>query len=424
MKSLISYFFAGFTLKGPKSFAQKRYLRLEDDIDILKSIYKNNLEKVDESYGHSVGTCYRCGTVIEPLPLPQWFIKVKPLTEPVLEALKEKRVKIYGAGHDKILKHWLENLKDWNISRQIVWGIRMPIWYCDQKHVTVSREKPEKCSECGDKELSQETDTFDTWFSSAQWPFATLLASTKKQETRNKQSDLERFYPTQVMETAYDILMFWVMRMLMMGIYKTGKVPFETVYLHGLIRDEKGQKMSKSKGNVINPLDVVKVYGADALRMALVIRSTPGLDKNVGENDIKAMRNLTNKIWNAARYCVAKSSNFQFSISNELANDPIFKEKLNQVIKTVTKQLEDFRIGLAADTVYDKFWHWFCDEAIEMNKTGEISDKALVAGLVTFLKLLHPFLPFVTEAVWQELRRQKLVEENLLMLSQWPQISG
>src|SRR3990167_8755148 len=304
---------------------------------------KGLLEKVDENYKHSIGVCYRCGTVIEPLPLPQWFIRVRPLTEPVLRALKEKRVRIYGAGHDKILKHWLTNLKDWNISRQIVWGIRMPIWYCEKEHVVVSRKKPSECPECGGKELVQETDTFDTWFSSAQWPYATLMSRVNsKPEARNsKQTDFERFYPTQVMETAYDILVFWVMRMLMMGLYKTGKVPFETVYLHGLIRDEKGQKMSKSKGNVINPLDVMKVYGADALRMALVIRSTPGSDKNVGEKDIEAMRNLTNKIWNAGRYIIGRISNSQFSISNEFSNDSIFKEKLNQIIKEVTRQLED-----------------------------------------------------------------------------------
>ncbi|OGY15978.1 MAG: valine--tRNA ligase [Candidatus Chisholmbacteria bacterium RIFCSPHIGHO2_01_FULL_48_12] len=387
---------------------------------------KGLLEKVDENYKHSIGVCYRCGTVIEPLPLPQWFIRVRPLTEPVLRALKEKRVRIYGAGHDKILKHWLTNLKDWNISRQIVWGIRMPIWYCEKEHVVVSREKPSECPECGGKELVQETDTFDTWFSSAQWPFATLMAGDKRQVTSNKKSDFEKFYPTQVMETAYDILVFWVMRMLMMGLYKTGKVPFETVYLHGLIRDEKGQKMSKSKGNVINPLDVMKVYGADALRMALVIRSTPGSDKNVGEKDIEAMRNLTNKIWNAGRYIIGRISNSQFSISNEFSNDSIFKEKLNQIIKEVTRQLEDMRIGLAAETVYNEFWHWFCDEAIESNKKQVTSDKVLAEGLVIFLKLLHPLVPFVTEAVWRELREKGLVnrdESKILMLSLWPTAS-
>ncbi len=327
--------------------------------------------------------------------------------------MKEKRVKIYGAGHDKILKHWLENLKDWNISRQIVWGIRIPVWYCGKHegkpplntHYVVSQNKPEKCPECGNKELTQETDTFDTWFSSSQWPVATLKA--------NQPGDLEKFYPTQVMETGYDILMFWVMRMLMMGLYRTGKLPFGVVYLHGLIRDEKGQKMSKSKGNVINPLDIAKVYGVDALRMALVIRSTPGLDKAVGEGDIRAMRNLTNKIWNAARFIMMRKPVDEKQ--HKGSEDKEFKQKLDQVVETITRQIDDFRIGLAAETVYNEFWHWFCDEAIEKNKTGEISDAALREGLVTFMKLLHPFVPYVTEAVWGELKQQKL-----LMSARWP----
>lgn len=368
------------------------------------------LEKVDENYSHSIGVCYRCGTVIEPLPLPQWFIRVKALSQKALKVLKARRVKIIGAGHDKILRHWLTNLKDWNISRQIVWGIRMPIWYCKKEHVMVSREKPKKCPECGGKELTQETDTFDTWFSSAQWPFATLKA--------NQSGDFERFYPTQVMETAYDILIFWVMRMLMMGLYVTDKVPFETVYLHGLIRDEKGQKMSKSRGNAINPLDIVSVYGADALRMALVIRSTPGLDKNVGEGDVRAMRNLTNKIWNSARYVVSRISN-----QAPKTNDKIFKQKLDKVVSEITQQLEKFKIGLAAETAYNQFWHWFCDEAIESNKRQEISDKVLLEGLVTFLKLLHPFVPFVTEAVWGEISNLRKYPDQMLINSKWPTVS-
>jgi valyl-tRNA synthetase len=371
------------------------------------------LEKTDENYKHSVGVCYRCGTVIEPLPLPQWFIRVKTLSQRALKELKAGKVKINGAGHDKILRHWLINLKDWNISRQIVWGIRMPIWYCNQKHVVVSRKKPDKCTECGDKNLVPETDTFDTWFSSSQWPYATLKAS--------QPGDFNRFYPTQVMETAYDILIFWVMRMLMMGLYKTGQVPFETVYLHGLIRDKQGQKMSKSKGNVINPLDVVKVYGADALRMALVIRSSPGLDKNVGENDIRAMRNLTNKIWNAARFVILNmESKDKFGKG---AEDDRLLGYVGSVASAATQQLNNFRIGFAAEYLYESLWHEFCDVFIEKSKAGKISPPVLLEGLIVFLKLLHPFVPFVTEAVWQELKQQRLVEEKLLMLSSWPTVS-
>lgn len=432
------------------------------------------LEKTDDNYVHALGVCYRCLTPIEPLPLPQFFIDVAPLTKAVLAALKQKRVRILGAGYDKVLKHWLTNLRDWNVSRQIVWGIRMPVYYqvyspsmsAGRKKLKVKSQNQEifvsfldskkhlvsgKIGEllqthtleeinAGLQELRapvdaeyvvsptapgnafiQETDTFDTWFSSAQWPFVTLRSS--------QAGDFKRFYPTDVMETAYDILIFWVMRMLMMGLYQTGEVPFRTVYLHGLIRDEKGHKMSKSLGNIINPLDVTREYGADALRMALVIRSTPGQDKNVGEGDIRAMRNLTNKVWNAARYVLSRISNDQFLISKHLpsSNDQIFKQKLDAVIESVTKQLEEFRIGLAAETVYNEFWHWYCDDCIERNKRAELSDDALLEGLVVFLKLLHPFIPFVSEAAYQELRgvlpqtgKKKYTDSQLLITAEWP----
>lgn len=413
------------------------------------------IEKVDANYTHTVGTCYRCGRVLEPLPLPQFFISVKPLTKPVLKALKNKDLAVIGAGHDKILKHWLEHLKDWNISRQIVWGIRLPVWYeiSNKQHAAsnkfievtfIDKDKQTIRGQVGEllKTYSladiktglqslrapidaqfiistdnpgdsyiQETDTFDTWFSSAQWPFSTLKAT--------QPSDFERFYPTQVMETGYDILPFWVMRMLMIGQFATNQLPFSTVYMHGLIRDQKGQKMSKSKGNVINPLDVVKVYGADALRMALVIRSSAGLDKNVGEPDFKAMRNLTNKIWNATRFVsLATPTN------SPVADSPEFSTQLNNIIKEVTEMLSKHKIGLAAETVYNYFWHWFCDQQIENYKKDLISVKDLRQGLITFLKLLHPFLPFITEAAYQELKQQpslkEFMSEELLITSAWP----
>ncbi len=388
------------------------------------------LEKIDEKYTHNVGTCYRCGTVLEPLPAPQFWVKVKPLTTKVLKSLKEKRVKVMGAGHDKILKNWLNNLQDWNISRQIVWGIRIPVWYCGKwnqtpplgTHYIVAEEKPARCDMCGVTEFTQDTDSFDTWFSSGQWPYVTLLAqrTNEKLKVKNEklQDDFERFYPTQVMETAYDILMMWVMRMLMMGLYLTGKVPFERVYLHGLIRDAKGQKMSKSKGNVINPLTVVEQYGADALRMALVIRSTPGLDKGVGDGDFRAMRNLTNKIWNAARYVIMAAEK-RIPTGEK---DEELRENLDGSIKTMTKRLEDLRVGQAADWIYDWFWHVFCDKYIEFSKQGLISTDLLIEGFVTNLKLLHPFVPFVTEAVYQELGTVGLAPkgEPLLLTSMWP----
>lgn len=373
--------------------AAARQIIVED----LKS--KGLLVKVEENYQNTVSTCYRCGTLIEPLPMKQWFLKVKPLTRKVLAALSSKKTKIFGSGHDKILKHWLENLEDWNISRQIVWGIRIPAWHKQGlDEYIVAKESP-------GKDFIQETDTFDTWFSSAQWPVVTLKTG--------KPGDFENFYPSSVMETGYDILPFWVMRMLMLGIYLTGEVPFKNVYLHGLIRDEKGQKMSKSKGNVINPLIMVDKYGSDALRMALVIRSTPGQDKAVGENDIRGMRNFSNKIWNAARYVVSKSPTL--SAQGRTLSDAEFMKKLNIVVKTVTKNLKDYRLGLAAETVYNEFWHWFCDEAIEKNKRQEISDETIYKGLIAFIKLLHPFMPFVTEAVWTELGNKEM-----LITSKWP----
>ena len=436
-------------LAGPYAGMYLKKARQEVVKDLEK---KGLLVKTDENYQHSIGTCYRCGTVIEPLPLPQFFIKVKPLTQRALQALNENKVKIHGAGHDKILRHWLENLKDWNISRQIVWGIRMPVWYSIDNpdiHVVFINKKDERVEgtlnsvldlykgkyslkEIGDglqelrapidteyiisptppeKNYLQETDTFDTWFSSAQWPYTTLITS--------QPDDFKRFYPTSVMETAYDILMFWVMRMLMMGLHKTKAVPFHNVYLHGLIRDAKGQKMSKSKGNTVNPLEVVEQYGADALRMALVIRSSAGLDRSVGEGDFKAARNLTNKLWNATRFIIMNNQK-----STKGAGDTAYLKKLDAVTKEVTKQLNDFKIGLAGETLYTEFWHWFCDECIEKSKTGEISRTALIQGLITFLKLFHPFIPFVTETIWQILSQEKLINSedssSLLALSDWP----
>jgi len=373
---------------------------------------KLDIEKINKDYIHSVGKCYRCNTIIEPRLTKQFFIKVTSLTEKVLKALKEKKVKIYGSGYEKILKHWLKNLTDWNISRQIVWGIEMPVWYCSDKKdcYVVSKEKPSKCDKCKSTEFIQETDTFDTWFSSAQWPVVTLKTT--------KKGDFEKFYPTSVMETGYDILPFWVMRMLMMGLYLTNKVPFEKVYLHGLIRDGKGQKMSKSKGNVLDPLEVIKKYGADALRMALVISSTAGNDKAVDENTIRGMRNLTNKIWNAARYV---KMNYKKPVEGKYepsTQDQRFYEELDKVSQKVTDNLNNLKPGLAAEIVYNDFWHWFCDSCIERAKKDDLSWRALRLGLTTFLKLLHPFVPFVTEAVWQELPVDK--NEKLLIEAKWP----
>ena len=352
-------------------------------------------------YFHSVGVCYRCQRTIEPLPVKQFFIRVKPLVDKALVALDSKETVVIGSGHDKILRHWLNNLRDWNISRQIVWGIRMPVWYKDESKTefVVSGISP------GDGYI-QETDTFDTWFSSGQWPVVTLKT--------NKPGDFEAYYPTQIMETAYDILPFWVMRMMLLSIYLTGKSPFKFVYLHGLVRDEKGQKMSKSKGNAINPLDLCSKYGTDSVRMALVMSTTAGQDSNTGENKVRGMRNFGNKIWNAGRY--VNELNQELGIMNQGLKNGEFMEKLASVVTEVTKLLDQMKVGLASETVYNEFWHWFCDEAIEMNKQGKVSDAVLKNGYKTMIALLHPFVPFVTEAVWQEM----FADDGLLIAYSWP----
>jgi len=363
---------------------------------------------------HNVGTCYRCHRTIEPMPKSQFFIKVRGMADKVLAALDNGEVEVLGSGHDKILRHWLENLRDWNVSRQIVWGIRMPVWYpagvagakllvrgAGNVEYLVQKESP-------GEGWVQETDTFDTWFSSGQWPVVTLKTA--------KEGDFERYYPTSVMETAYDILPFWVMRMLMLGIEMTGQVPFKTVYLHGLVRDEKGQKMSKSKGNVVNPLELSEKYGTDALRMALVMSTAPGVDSNTGENKVRGMRNFANKVWNAARYAQELKNSRNQELETDKEKDHEFEKKMKTVVEEMTRLMGENRVGLAAETAYNEFWHWFCDEQIEMSKKGEVSNTILVDGLKTFLKLLHPFVPFVTETVWQEV----FPGEGLLIKSLWP----
>lgn len=424
---------------------------------------KNLLVKIDKNYKNKISTCYRCKRPIEPLPLTQFYIKVKPLVEPVKQALADGEIAVHGSGHGKILAHWLDILQDWNISRQIVWGIRMPVWYevssnpqiqtayinqngeridgklgellkntsldeiktglqtlsapLGSKYI-ISRQDPggeekqgeEKPDE--EKQYIQETDTFDTWFSSSQWPVVTLK--------NTEPGDFERFYPTNVMETGYDILMFWVMRMLMMGKFLTGELPFKNIYLHGLIRDEKGQKMSKSKGNVIDPLQVAKKYGTDALRVALVIRSSPGLDKSVGHPDFKAARNLSNKIWNASRFILLNLDQDSLKTEEKKELDQEFYKHLDLVTAEVTRQLNEFKLGLAAETLYTEFWHWFCDECIEQAKENKLSQIAVLNGLKSFIKLFHPFMPFITEKLWQILKDKSFVEEELLAAAGWP----
>jgi len=446
--SLVPEEYDGLGIVNARKAALEAYKTYKDGSLLLET---------KDKYSHSVGVCYRCGRQIEPLPLPQFFINVNKkdnsLVGNALKVLDENKTRIHGAGREKILRHWLNNLKDWNISRQIVWGIGIPVWYkisgnedkitvnyLDQnkKYTTallsdalklfsleeikknlqsmnadISVEYIVSIEEPTDNQYIQESDTFDTWFSSSQWPVVTLK--------NNLKNDYNRFYPTSVMETGYDILPFWVMRMMLLGIYMTGETPFNHVYLHGLVRDEKGNKMSKSKGNVINPLEVKQEFGADSLRMALVIRSTPGQDKSVGNPDFKAARNLTNKVWNAARFVLMQiESPTENSVESGAKNDQEFNQKLNSIVLEITKQLNDYKLGLAGETIYNEFWHWYCDECIKSGKNGEISRESLLKGLIAFLKLLHPFMPFVTEAIWQELVNLKLVKEKMLITANWP----
>lgn len=405
----------------------------EEIVKILTD--SGHIEKIDEKYVNRVGTCYRCKSVLEPLPLAQFFIKTKPLADKVIKALDTKETVVLGSGQEKILRHWVKNLRDWNISRRIVWGIRIPVWYSvkDNPDLQVTFVDEDGVKKTGsisefnfssvikglqtvdaqtdckfivsttkpDGDYIQETDTFDTWFSSGQWPVVTLQT--------NGDDYFNKFYPTTVMETGYDILPFWVMRMMLLGIYVTGKSPFKTVYLHGLVRDDKGRKMSKSIGNVINPLEVVEKYGTDALRFALVMSTTPAQDKSVGDNTFKGMRNFSNKIWNAARFV----KDFE---NNSSDNEEFNKWYEIEFPRKITNLLNKYKIGLAAEELYNDFWHRFCDIEIERAKKGEVSSKQLKSALNILLKLLHPFSPFVTEAVWKELGNS-----DLLITSSWPE---
>lgn len=367
----------------------------EKVIEILKE--SGNIEKIEE-YTHTVGTCYKCGNTLEPLPIPQWYIKVKDLAVPAVEAVKSGEVKIIPKRFEKIYFHWMNNIHDWNISRQVVWGIRIPAWKNQKtgEWIVTEGDTPK-----GDNWI-QDTDTFDTWFSSGQWPFATL---------NYPDGDLyKKFYPLDVMETGYDILFFWVARMIMLGIFVTGKAPFKNVYLHGIVRDSKGIKMSKSKGNVINPIEILEKYGADALRMSLISGAGAGSDQNYSESKVIGYRNFANKIWNAARYV----KEFEGTKS-----DPKYVKKykklIDETVKQVTKKINDYKLNNASDLIYKRFWTDFCDIRIEDSKKGMLSKLDLLDGLNIYLKLLHPFVPFVTEAVWSELGNK-----NLLITSFWP----
>jgi valyl-tRNA synthetase len=395
--------------KGKMINCPEKYLGMKAAVareEVVKDLESVGLIKKVEKIHHTIGTCYRDHSILEPMISTQWFIKVEPLANKVLDNIKSGEVKFAAKKYEKIAIHWLKNLRDWNISRQIVWGIRIPAWSCEECHewTITNGETPVKCDKCGSSKLIQDTDTFDTWFSSGQWPFATLQTTVE--------GDFEKFYPTSVMETGYDILPFWVIRMLMLGIYMTGKTPFENVLLHGLVRDKEGQKISKSKGNVIDPIEMANKYGADALRMGLLWGALVENDVALSEENINAQRKFANKIWNAARFVIEHMDD---NINGEKDNELI--ENLENIIKEETNKLDKMQLSQAAELIYSWFWNSYCDKYIEFAKQGLISKKLMLEALSTNLKLLHPFMPFVTEQIWHEMGNI-----DLLITAEWPKV--
>lgn len=377
-----------------------------------------------EDYNHNVGTCYRCGTNIEPKVSKQWFVKMKPLAIPAIKAVKDGETKFIPERFDKIYFHWLENIKDWCISRQLWWGHRIPAWYCDDcGEITVSREDAHECAHCGSKNIKQDPDTLDTWFSSALWPFSTL-------GWPEKTPDFEHYYPTNTLVTGYDIIPFWVMRMMFSGIDQTGEVPFDTVLIHGLVRDSQGRKMSKSLGNGVDPLEVIENYGADALRFSLATGNSPGNDMRYIPERVESSRNFANKVWNAARFILMNLESDKIvplQLDNLAIEDKWILSKYNTLVKEVTDNLESFELGIAVQKLYDFIWDVFCDWYIEICKArlqGEDKAAADTArGVLTFvftntLALLHPFMPFITEEIWQNMPHVGAA----LMISEFPKV--
>ena len=395
--------FYGKLLPVAGEFSGMKILEARSKI-IEKLQSKGLVEKIEENYKHVVKTCYKCNSLIEPQIKEQWFLKMKPLAEPAINAIKKGDVKFIPEHYKKIALHWLDNIIDWNISRQIVWGIPIPE---DEEH-----------------------QVFDTWFSSGQWPFATLRTSGR--------NDFKTFFPTDVMETGGDLIFFWVSRMIMFSLYNTKKVPFKNVYMHGLVLDAKGQKMSKSKGNVINPLDLIEKFGADALRMALVVGNTPGTSLPLDENKIRGYRNFANKIWNASRFVMLNchsgfdpesrnTANARTLDSRFRGNDTVRltdKQKkilkdFQKITKEITKEMEDFKFYIAAEKIYHYFWHTFCDKIIEESKKdmSPQSKYVLLEILTGSIKLLHPFMPFITEEIYQQLPLKN--KKECIMIEEW-----
>lgn len=393
--------------------ARKRIVEELDQMGLLIRV---------EDITHAVGVHDRCNEVIEPMIKKQWFVKMEEMAKPAIDALKNGDLRFVPERFGKIYLHWLENIKDWCISRQLWWGHRIPAYYCDCGNVVVSRTQPEKCPKCGSTHLVQDEDTLDTWFSSALWPFSTLGWPEKTPE-------FEYFYPTSVLVTGYDIIFFWVVRMVFSGLEQTGKVPFKDVLIHGLVRDSQGRKMSKSLGNGIDPLEVINKYGADALRLMLITGNAPGNDMRFYWERVEASRNFANKVWNATRFVMMNFDGGEDDTTAELTSaDKWILSRANKVVKEVTDNLEAYELGIASQKIQDFIWDEFCDWYIEMvkprlyNKEDPTRNGALATlkrVLITAMKLLHPFMPFITEEIFTTIQS----DEETIMLSKWPEYS-
>ncbi len=382
---------------------------------------KGLLVKVEENYKHAVPCCYKCNREIESQIREQWYIKTKPLAQKALKAVEDKEVTFVTERDERVFRHWMENIEDWNISRQVVWGIPIPAKVCSKcGHGQVDLDNTiTVCEKCGG-EMEQDPDTFDTWFSSGQWPLAVTNFPNGE--------DFKNFYPTSVMETGKDIIFFWVARMIMLGLYRTGEVPFKKVYLHGMVRDKKGLKMSKSKGNVIAPSEIQERFGTDALRMGLIVNNAPGSDMNLDPDKVNAYKKFANKIWNITRFTLDATADMEADAQLNDADTKNIEEKLNAAIADITKNMDNDRFDIAAEKIYHFIWDYFASELIEESKPLLKSDntdikasrqRLLQEYLTTSLKLLHPFMPFVTETIWQQLPKE-MKEKEILMVEQWP----
>ena len=378
-----------------------------------------------EDYSHNVGACYRCHTTVEPRVSKQWFVKMEPLAKPAIKAVRDGEVKFIPERFDKIYYNWMENIKDWCISRQLWWGHRIPAWYCaDCGETIVAKEEPTVCPKCGCTHLDRDEDTLDTWFSSALWPFSTL-------GWPESTDDLKYFYPTNTLVTGYDIIFFWVARMIFSALEYTGEVPFDTVLIHGIVRDAQGRKMSKSLGNGVDPLLEIEKYGADALRFSLATGNSPGNDMRYIPEKVESSRNFANKLWNASRFILMNLPEDQKApyLPDELSlEDKWVLSKYNNLVKDVTENLDKFEIGVAVQKLYDFIWDIFCDWYIELSKVrlnsedkkaADTARAVLVYVMTGMLQLLHPFMPFITEEIWQSLPH----EGDSIMVSKWPEYS-